>query len=56
MRKYLIQPTKHNYYSGYVEWLNHHNVKEEIVLRYQKTAKIESVVYFLNQNTIFSTF
>ena len=40
MRKYLVRPTKHNYYSGYVEWLNHNNVKEEIVLRYQKTAKM----------------
>ena len=39
MEKYLIQPTKYNYYSGYIEWLEFHNVKEEIIFRYQRTSR-----------------
>ena len=39
MEKYLIQPTEYNYYSSYIEWLEFHNVKAEIVLRYQMTSR-----------------
>ena len=39
MRKYLVQPTKYNYYSSYIEWLEYHNVKEEIILRYKRTSE-----------------
>ena len=39
MRKYLIQPTKYNYYSEYIEWLEYHNVKEEVILRYLRTSR-----------------
>ena len=39
MRKYLIQPTKYNYYSDYIECLEFHNVKEEIIFRYQRTSR-----------------
>ena len=39
MDKFLIQPTKFNYYSSYEEWLEHNNVPASVLEAYEATRQ-----------------
>ena len=36
--RWFVIPTKENYYTSYVEWLEKQNCSEELILRFEKTS------------------